>query len=130
MTKRLWLFALFGTEVALVAAVRVPGALTFREFAFQDSGTNFTLQQLVARGLRPGIDFGYAYGLLPLTAGRLWFAAFGATPRAYMAAMFVAGLGIAWGVADIAAALNFGIRAIIFLVIALPHGVQIGYPNF
>jgi len=130
MTKRFWIFAFFGAEVAIVAAIRVPRAITFREFAFQDSGTNLVLQQLIARGLRPRIDFGYLYGLLPLLVGRFWFAVFGATPSTYMAAMFACGLGIAFGIADIAAALSLGAVGIIFLFAALPHAIQIGYPNF
>src|SRR5262249_3204061 len=55
---------------------------------------------------------------------------FGTTPRAYMAAMFLCGLGIVWAVADIASTLQLASLGIIFLFFTLPHAIQIAYPNF
>jgi hypothetical protein len=126
---RVRLFALFALELILAAALKIPDQLLFRYFAFGDLGSNFTLQYLVRQGLKPGIDFGYPYGLLAALAGRLWFGAAGATPLSYMAVMLVCGLLIAWALADVAAELRVGFRGLLLLFVALPLAIQVVYAN-
>jgi hypothetical protein len=63
----------------------LPVLLSFRVFAFLDSGSGLIADRLVAAGRLPGIDFGYYHGLLPLVMGRAWFSMFGDTPQAYLA---------------------------------------------
>src|SRR5262245_9217042 len=46
-------------------------------FLYNDSGAELTVPKLLARGLRPTVDFGYIYGLLPLLVGKLWYGIFG-----------------------------------------------------
>jgi hypothetical protein len=94
---KLMLFALFASETILVDAFKAPDQMLLRYVAFGDYGSNLTLQRLVAGGLKPGIDFGYHYGLLAVLAGRLWFAITGQTIAAYMAAMLLCGVAIALG---------------------------------
>src|ERR1700730_10756522 len=94
----LTLVALFSLETLAINVARLPESMRFDSYAFCDHGANLTLQYLIASGLRPSLDFGYHYGLLPALVGRIWFALFGATPFAYQAAMVVAGLLCAWAI--------------------------------
>src|SRR4051794_22254967 len=75
--------------VGLVAA-RLPALLALKGYAFSDAGATLTLDRLVADGQRPGVDFVYLYGLLPIAVGRAWFAVWGATPYAFAAGTLVA----------------------------------------
>ena len=68
-------------------------------YAFCDTGANLTLQRLVSDGLRPTVDFGYHYGLLPILIGKCWFAIAGLTPNAYQALMVVCDLLVAAAIA-------------------------------
>src|SRR4051794_8582622 len=71
----------FIAEVVALTLLQAPNELFFR-YAFGDSGTSLTIADLVRRGYRPTIDFGYIYGLLPLLINRIGFTAAGATPGA------------------------------------------------
>jgi hypothetical protein len=124
------LFALFGCETILWAILKLPDQMLFRYVVFGDYGSNFTLQFLLRQGLKPGIDFGYHYGLLPALLGRLWFAIAGPTLPSYMAAMLVCGLLIAWATAVVAAEAQLRTPGVLLLVVALPVGIQVAYPNF
>ena len=102
-----WVSALFIAEVVALTFLQAPNEL-FLRYAFSDTGTNFTIQDLIRRGYRPTIDFGYIYGLLPLLINRLWFAAFGASPRAYWWAILACNVAMAWGLGRFAAAQRVG----------------------
>src|SRR5690242_18548790 len=86
------LFVFLAAELVALFVIQLPVSMTFDLFAFGDTGANFTIQHLVSLGLRPAIDFGYHYGLLPILAGKIWFSVFGATPIAYEALMVACGL--------------------------------------
>jgi hypothetical protein len=77
---RHWLFPLGLTLIVAVRAVFwLPSELSFRNFAFWDLGSFQHLDRLIGQGLRPGVDFGYTYGLLPVLIQHLFFAAFGSS---------------------------------------------------
>ncbi|HTR60598.1 MAG TPA: hypothetical protein VMH37_02780 [Candidatus Binataceae bacterium] len=103
--ERRW-FLLFAVEAAALLAIRWPLLHTFKEYAFQDTGSVLAVQSLLSRGLRPEIDFGYNYGLLPLLFGKLAFGVFGNTPNTYAFAVTAIDLIVAIGLARIIAALR------------------------
>ena len=74
-----WLFfiGLF-MMVALRFVFLLPSELDFRNFAFRDLGSFQHVDRLIGLGLRPGVDFGFTYGLLPVLLQHLYFAVFGA----------------------------------------------------
>jgi len=123
------LIMLFLTEVLVLALAQLPLSLSWGTFAFMDQGANLAVQTLLDRGLVPTIDFGYIYGLLPLLFGRLWFSLLGLTPVAYAAAMLVADLLIAWGLARCLAAMRAGPAGIALVVVAMPWVALASYIN-
>jgi hypothetical protein len=124
-----WLFVSLAAELILLTIIRLPYGLEFDAFAFSDIGSNFTIQHLVSLGLRPGVDFGDPYGLLPILSGKILFSVFGMTPIAYQAAMLACGLVIVWALAQIATSLQFRTFGIAILVIGLGFAIQVSYPN-
>ena len=78
------------------------------------------MQHLVSHGLRPEIDFGYNYGLLPLLVGKLLFGALGNSPRTYALAVSLIECFTALGIARIAAALHDRGFEWAFMIFALP----------
>src|SRR5580704_7565873 len=102
------LLLLCSLETLAISFARLSESMRFDRFAFCDHGANLTLQYLIAQGLRPSIDFGYHYGLLPALVGRIWFGLFGATPWSYQAAMVIAELLCAWAIAKILSQLKVG----------------------
>ena len=126
----LLLFLVFSIELIAISVVRLPESMRFDRFAFCDHGTNLTLQYLISQGLRPSIDFGYAYGLLSALFGRCWFAIFGATPWAYQAAMECFALVFAWATAKTLAQLKIGWVGVALTIIAAGYAYQATYVNF
>jgi hypothetical protein len=124
------LLVLFALETLAINLARLPESMRFDRFAFCDHGANLTLQYLIANGLRPSVDFGYHYGLLPALVGRIWFGLFGATPWAYQAAMVVADLLCAWAITKILSQLTVGTVGIALAVITLGYSFQATYINF
>jgi hypothetical protein len=128
--RYLTLVVLFSLELLVISVVRLPESMRFDRYAFCDHGANLTLQYLIAHGLRPSLDFGYHYGLLPALVGRIWFAFFGATPWAYQGAMVVANLLCAWAIAKILSQLKIGAIGLAFAFITLGYSFQATYINF
>ena len=125
------LFALFTTELLVLAYLQRATLLSFDYYFFQDQGTNLVAQYLTHSGLRPGVDFGYNWGLLGLLFGRLWFGVFGATPLACEAGLFVtAGLCVAWALARISARLNLDAPMMAIVVLTLPFAARFMPPSF
>jgi hypothetical protein len=120
------LTAFFLAEVVALTLLQAPNEM-FLRFAFSDSGTNFTIQDLIRRGYRPTIDFGYIYGLLPLLIYRVWFAALGATPQAVWWATLACNLAMAWGLARFAASLRVGWAGVALLAAAMPDLLRSSY---
>lgn len=128
--RYLSLVVLFSLETLAINLARLPESMRFDRYAFCDHGANFTLQYLIGNGLRPSLDFGYHYGLLPALVGRVWFAFFGATPFAYQAAMVVADLLCAWAIAKILSQMKVGAVGLALAIIALGYAFQSTYVNF
>src|SRR5262245_59039016 len=93
--RRWWGVTVLGVTAATYV-IRLPRTASFIDFAFGDPGSTLKVDTLVAEGYRPGIEFGYPYGLLPVAVGRVWFHVFGRTPTAYLAATAVLSLLLAW----------------------------------
>jgi hypothetical protein len=121
-----WLAALLITEVVALTLLQAPNELFFR-FAFGDSGTSLTINDLVHRGFRPAIDFGYIYGLLPLLLNRIGFAVLGAAPRTCWWATLLCNTAMAWGLARFATAQRVGWVGVALLVVALPDLLRSSY---
>jgi hypothetical protein len=107
-------------EVLLLFIVHLPDAFQLDNFAFFDTGANLTAQYLIERGYRPGVDFGYLYGLLGLFTGRFWFGLTGATPLSYEAAMLVCDILVAWAIARLLSALQVGIAGLVIVAATMP----------
>jgi hypothetical protein len=121
--RRSWpLGLLFTAEVLALALVFSPYE-RFSRFAYGDSGAELAVHDLIARGYRPTVDFGYIYGLLPLLIGRVWYALLGATPTAFRLLTIVCAAATAWGLARFASALRFGVAGLALIVLAMPDSM-------
>lgn len=125
---KLWL--LFSVELVLVAILRLPIGLDFNAYAFADRGSFLTVCYLAAHGSRPGVDFGYPYGLLSIMTAQAWFHVLGLTPRVDELAMLACGLFGVWGLARFASAMRLGWIGIILLVAAFPFTILPSYQSF
>lgn len=110
---------LFMIEVAVLMAWSAPTE-RFTRFAYCDSGTDLTIQNLIASGLRPTVDFGYIYGLLPLFINKFWQGLFGANPGACRAAALVCNLATAWGMGRFASTMRVGWAGVALILVAMP----------
>jgi len=127
--RPLLIFLLLAIEILAIDFLRLPETMAFDSYAFCDNGANLTLQYLVSHGLRPTIDFGYHYGLLPILVGRVWFEIAGRTPIAYQAFTVACDLAIASAIARIAAILRFGATSLALTAITLGFAVRASYPS-
>ncbi len=127
--RTLLIFILFAIEILAIDFLKLPDIMWFDRYAFGDTGANLTLQYLVSHGLRPAVDFGYHYGLLPILIGRIWFTLIGLTPIAYQALMIACDLVIALAIARIAAILRFSATSLALTAITLGFAMQATYPS-
>jgi hypothetical protein len=123
-------YTIFITEALLLAFLEIPRTATFTWFGFGDLGVNLALQSMLDRGLAPTVDFSYIYGLLSIPATRAWLSLFGRTPWAYLGAMMVFNMLVAWGVARCALALRSGFPGLALFCFAMPNLRTLGYTTF
>ncbi len=128
-SRPLILFVLLAIEIVAIDCFRLPEIMSFDSYAFCDNGANLTIQYLVSHGLRPTVDFGYHYGLLPILVGRIWFAIVGRTPLAYQALMVACDLVIVSSIARIGAHLRFNATSLVLTAITLGFAVRASYPS-
>jgi hypothetical protein len=128
-SRPLLILILFAIEILAIDFLRLPEILTFDNYAFCDNGANLTLQFLVSHGLRPTVDFGYHYGLLPILVGRIWFSIAGRTPVAYEAFTVACDLLIVGAITKIAANLRFSATSLALTAITLGFAVRANYPS-
>ena len=113
-------------EVLAVSAFQAP-FLRFDRFAIFDSGGELAIQDLIRRGGKPAVDFGYLYGLLPLLLGRLWYGLAGLTPGAYRVQVLLYMIASAWGLARFAVYRRLGPVGVILIVAAIPDLMLVSY---
>ncbi len=105
-------------------------AVRFDWFAFFDPGADLAEHALMARGLRPTIDFGYLYGLLPLAVGELAYGLAGLRPVVFVALCVSFGMVTAWGIGRALEALRVGPVGVAWVVAMMPLDlVQPAYPS-
>ena len=105
--------------VVALALFQSPAERFLRYIAF-DSGVDLTMQDLMARGYRPTVDFGCAYGLLPLLVNRAWYGIAGLTPGAYRAEVVLGTCLTAWGMARFAGARRVGPAGLALIALSMP----------
>ena len=120
---------LLSAEILLVAILRIPYDLGLNAFAFGDRGSWLVVHYLASHGQRPGIDFGYSYGLLPIWFSAGWFGMFGATPRAYQSAMVICAIAMAWAIARMMRCFHLPLAGAALMLTALPFAIQTSYPT-
>ena len=109
---------LVGTMLA-VTIFQAPHEL-FVRFAAMDSGGELAIQHLIGRGFRPGVDFGYPYGLLSLLVGRVWYGVFGLSPGSFQGYVTVCMVGSCWGLARFVVARRVSLAGLALVVLAIP----------
>ena len=114
------LTAWFVAVVLAVGLMKLPEALGFAKFAWHDSGVDLTIQSLLDRGLRPTVDFGYIYGLLPLLVNRRVYDLAGRSAEASVSASMVMNLILAWGLARFARGARVGPAGVVLISAAVP----------
>jgi hypothetical protein len=122
-------FVIFAIEAVAIEIARLPVDMGFSRFAFFDYGANLSLQSLIATGYRPAIDFGFAYGLLGVLIGKVWFVCFGLTPAAYQGAMLSGAILFAWALARIFAERKIGATGLALLIVSFGFAYQSSYPS-
>jgi len=122
--KTIWLTAMLCLEVLLVAIFQSP-SLRFDQFAFWDSGGELAIQDLMRRGYRPALDFGYLYGLLPLLVGRLWYGLAGLSPESYRVQILTCMMLSAWGLARFAVARRLSLAGVVLIALAIPDLLRV-----
>ncbi len=122
------LTALFVALVFAVSAFQAP-LQRFDRFAFFDAGGELAVQDLIRRGYRPTIDFGYQYGLMPLfldrslVSNRRAFELPGVTVEVMACAVLSA-----WGMARFAANRRVGAAGITpLMMLAIPDLISVTY---
>ncbi len=86
-----------GRFVAITVAIAWFGTFIlwrsdYRFFDFlcnHDPGAALRTDEVISQGARPGTDFFYIYGLLPVFVSHVFFGIFGRTPPSFLALLFV-----------------------------------------
>lgn len=125
-TRGCWFLGLLTVELIAVTAFQAP-LRRFGQFAIWDSGGELAIQDLLARGYRPAVDFGYAYGLAPLLVGRLWYGIAGLSPWSFRVQAFACMGLTTWGLARFAAARRVGPAGRALIVLAVPDLLLASY---
>ncbi len=121
-----WLTAMLCLEVLLMAIFQTPSQ-RFDQIAFWDSGGELAIQDLMRRGYRPALDFGYLYRLLPLLLGRLWYGLAGLSPESFRVQMLACMMLSAWGLARFAIARRLSLAGVVLIMLAIPDLLRVSY---
>ena len=125
-SRTFWLTISLATEVLVIACLQAP-LLRFDRFAIFDSGGELVIQDLIRRGYRPGIDFGYLYGLLPLFAGRVWYRCVGLSAETFRIEVMACMMLSTWGIARLAAYRRVGPAGLALIALAIPDLLLVTY---
>jgi hypothetical protein len=121
-----WLTIVLIIEVLAVAAFQSP-LMRFDRFAIFDSGGELAIQNLISRGYRPSVDFGYLYGLLPLLVGRIWYGLTGLSPETFRIQVMACMIFTAWGMARFARDYRVGLVGFALIILAIPDLLLVTY---
>jgi hypothetical protein len=121
-----WLAVLLIALVFAAMAFQTP-LQRFDRIAFFDAGGALAIQDLIERGYRPAIDFGYPYGLLPLFLDRLWYGIAGLGPSALRVEVITWAVFSAWGMARFAANRRIGLAGLALIMLAVPDLISVTY---
>lgn len=121
-----WLTIVLIIEVLAVAVFQSP-LTRFDRFAIFDSGGELAIQNLISRGYRPSVDFGYLYGLLPLLVGRIWYGLAGLSAQTFRVEVMACTIFTAWGMARFASYSRIGLVGFAFIVLAIPDLLLVTY---
>ncbi len=119
--RHFWFLALLLMTHAATFLAQLPTIYEFANFIFFDPGVTLRTDKLLAQGYIPTVDFGYPYSLLPLIAGRAFFALAGRTPAAYLLFMFLTEAAILVGLWRLSKHSGWLIAA--FVIAAMPHAI-------
>ena len=103
----------------------LPLSLRFQRYLLFDHGANLWVQHLLDQGLRPGVDFGYQYGVLPLLVGRAWSWCFGLNPWSYQALATVLNIGLVLALVRGLEAVRAPFEARVLTVCGVPFTVPV-----
>jgi len=94
-----------------------------------DAGAALRTDEIIALGQRPGVDFFYYYGPLPILLGRAFFAIFGRSPTALFALIGVFGTAFAAGLASIVEFFKPTRLGVLLVALASVHTITIPVPT-
>jgi len=96
LSSAVW--ALFTVVFIGLVVVRWPSIYNFVVFGFSDQGSFITLESLVEKHLRLGVDVGYTYGLLPVLLQHMFSSLIGRGYKLSLAfgAVHLAGMALFW----------------------------------
>ena len=114
----------FVLEALALNLIQIPVSMRFRVFACADVGGNLVVEHFLSSGLKPEVDFGYHYGLLPLTVARIWFRLFGSTPVALQGALILCGLFVAIAMARVVVEFQVPWPGILLVSASMPIAAQ------
>ena len=115
-----WFGLLLSLEVLIIVLFQIPTRLGFEATAFGDNGLSLNAEYLIRHGYKPGVDFGYPYGVLSLLYGRVIFGILGLTPRAFFNAITICDVAFALGIARFASVLRLRWSALGLIVVSMP----------
>lgn len=94
-----------------------------------DPGAVLRTDEIIAQGQRPGSDFFYYYGPLPLLVSRAFFFVFGRSPIALLALLGVIGAVFAEGLVSIALLFKSTRLGVLLIAVAMVHVVTPPMPT-
>lgn len=94
-----------------------------------DPGAVLRTDEIIAQGQRPGSDFFYYYGPLPLLVSRAFFFVFGRSPISLLALLAVIGAAFAAGLASVLQFFKPTRLAVLLIAIATIHAITPPMPT-
>jgi hypothetical protein len=102
---------------------------SFFSICDHDPGAALRVDEIVAQGARPGIDFFYYYGFLPIAVTRAFFSVFGRSPTSLLLLNFVAGSVYCAGLASTVAAFRPTRLGAVLVALGVQHTIAPGVPT-
>jgi hypothetical protein len=90
------------------------------DFLFFDTGASLKADYLISEGYQPAVDFGYPYGLIPLSIGHICYKIFGRTPYTFFLLVLILKIFSVAVLAKIAIQAKLKFLGIFFLALTIP----------